>query len=349
MRRAAGPASRAVRLLVWAALLALAAAALPAGAPAAGHLREPRPLRVLLVTAHPDDETMACMGRFRERGWRVSIALVTNGESGQVVQGIDAERLSSTGDVLLERPPGPGTWVVRPPAGPRLRRIATPAALAAERRREFLRSQAVNGVTRVYFLSGLRSFEFEDSWDDGVTRWDVGSLGELLRDVGAQVRPEVVVTLNPDETWAHPQHQGLGRIVRSLHAAGAFDAAGGARPPLYGIREVGWYAESLAPQTGDVSFDRTARSPVLGTTYARCWRTATSSYVSQSSHPVWFAARVRAGILPGYGAADVIRRLDAGDTPGLGTLFARFPPDRAAMRLLPARPAVVWLSADPGG
>ena len=79
-------------------------------------------------------------------------------------------------------------------------------------------------------------------------------------------------------------------------------------------------------------------------TYAEYWTAATSSYVSQSSHPVWFAARVRAGILPGYGDVELIRRLDQGDGPGLEVLFERYPPDRAAMKRLPTHPRVVDLS-----
>jgi hypothetical protein len=132
--------------------------------------------------------------------------------------------------------------------------------------------------------------------------------------------------------------------VRALHADGAFDSPPRARPALYGIREPGWYAESRLPQDGDVTFDRTARSAVLGRTYAQFWNAATSSYVSQSSHPVWFAARVRAGVLPGYGDVEVIRRLDGDQGAALEVLFARCPPDKAAMERLPARPDVVDLT-----
>jgi LmbE family N-acetylglucosaminyl deacetylase len=125
---------------------------------AAGDLAaSPPPLRVLLITAHPDDETMFDMGRFRERGWDVSIALVTNGENGGVVQGIVAQPdPASTEDVLIEHDPAPGVWLTQPPGGPSIREIASHVALARQRRHEFLRSQALNGVTRVYFLSGLR-------------------------------------------------------------------------------------------------------------------------------------------------------------------------------------------------
>ena len=158
-------------------------------------------------------------------------------------------------------------------------------------------------------------------------------------------RPDVVITLNPDEVWAHPQHVGLARIVQAMYEQGRFDTPGRPRPLLYGIREHGWYARSLLPQSGDVTFDRTARSPVLGRTYAGFWARATSYYVSQSSHPLWFAARAGAGILPGYGAVDLLRRLGAdAQRPGLEALFDSYAPDKAAMRRLPLAPRVVDLS-----
>jgi LmbE family N-acetylglucosaminyl deacetylase len=308
--------------------------------PAAAH-----PLRVLLITAHPDDETMFDMGRFRERGWDVSIALVTNGENGGVVEGIVAGLdPGSTQDVLVEHDPAPGVWLTRPPAGPPLREISTHVALARERRQEFLASQAINGVTRVFFLSGLQTSDFEDSWDNGVRNWDIPLLEDRLLHVVQRVRPDVIVTLNPDETWAHRQHWGLARIVRQMYSSGRFDLPGEPTSVLYGIREHGWYDRSLVPQRGDERFDRTASSAVLGATYADAWTAATSAYISQSSHPVWFAARVAAGLLPGYSTFDLIRRLDRSSRPGLTALFAEHPPDRVAMAALPARPQVIHVT-----
>jgi len=296
-------------------------------------------LRVLLITAHPDDETMFDMGRFRERGWDVSIALVTNGENGGVVGGI-LPAPDASGDVLNEHDPAPGVWLTQPPVGPPIREISTHLALARERRHEFLTSQAINGVTRVFFLSGLTTSDFEDSWDNGVRNWDVPVLESRLRAVDRIVNPDVIITLNPDENWAHKQHSGLGRIVQGMYDEGQFDQPGQPRPILYGIREHGWYDRSLVPQRGDERFDRTVVSPVLGASYAEAWTTATSAYISQSSHPIWFAARVEAGLLPGYSSFDLIRRLDHSHRPGLPALLADYPPDAAAMGALPARPAV---------
>ena len=303
------------------------------------------PLRVLLITAHPDDETMFDMGRFKERGWVVSIALGTNGENGSVVEGIvdDVDPLSGD-DVLIEHDPAPGIWLTQPPAGPSIREIDTHVARARQRRHEFLTSQALNGVTNVYFLSGLRTSDFEDNWDNGVKNWDTPPLEERLLRLAQRVKPDVIITLNPDETWAHRQHWGLARIVRQMYLKGEFDQPGEPPPTLCGIREHGWYDQSLVPQAGDGRFDRTAMLPVLGTSYQDAWTKATSFYISQSSQPIWFGARVAAGLLPGYTDFDLIRRLDQSGRPGLAAQFASHAPDPQAMANLPARPRVVHLS-----
>lgn len=306
----------------------------------------PETVKVLLITAHPDDETMFSLGRFRERGWQVSIALVTNGENGQVVQGIKPDyRPGSNEDILIEKEPGPETWLTVPPNGPRLKEILTHPDLARQRRREFLASCGQHGVTTVFFLSDPVRADFEDSWDNGVTNWNQSLLAERLIDAVGRIRPDLIITLNPDETWAHPQHFGLARIVRDLWQTGRFNLTGSSRPGLYGIREHGWWQESWQPQAGDLRFDRSIYSAVLGMTYEAYWRGATDYYQSQSSHPVWFDARVGVGILPGYRGVDIIRRLDTlPEREGLDLLFSRYPPDRGKAALLPAAPAVINLS-----
>lgn len=72
----------------------------------------------------------------------------------------------------------------------------------------------------------------------------------------------------------------------------------------------------------------------------------TSSYISQSSHPDWFAARVGAGILPGCGAFGLIRQLETNaERARLEVPLGRYPPDSAAMARLPATPKIVDLTA----
>lgn len=286
---------------------------------------------MLVIAAHPDDETLFNLGRFAERGWPMAAVLITNGEGGAVVQSIrgdyDPDR---DPDVLVELPPGPNTWLTTPPAGPRLRVIPTPVALARERRREFLQAMAIHRVERVYLLSDPHDPAFEDSWDNGVRNWNTPTLRRRLSAIAGGFKPDVIVTLNPGETWAHPQHRGLGRLIQKWRDAGRF----GEGIALFGLREQAWYVESEAPQTGDLRFDRGAFSPVLGRTYEQYWRHATSVYVSQSSHPVWLDARARVGILPGYHGIDILRGLD-------GRLTKRYPPDSRAYARLPREPIVI--------
>jgi LmbE family N-acetylglucosaminyl deacetylase len=303
-------------------------------------------VKVLLITAHPDDETMFSLGRFRERGWQVSIALVTNGENGQVVQGIRPDYNPDTdSDILIEKEPGPGAWLTVPPDGPLVKEILTHPDLARQRRQEFLASCGRYGVTTIFFLSDPDRADFEDSWDNGVSNWNQTLLADRLSNAVWQSRPDLIITLNPDETWAHPQHFGLARIVRDLWQAGSFDLPGSSRPSLYGIREHGWWQKSWQDQTGDLRFDRSVFSTVLGMTYEAYWRTATGFYQSQSSHPIWFDARVGVNILPGYRGVDIIRRLDTlPNRDGLDQLFVRYSPDPIRAALLPTTPVIVDVS-----
>jgi len=307
---------------------------------------QPAPLQVLLITAHPDDETLFNLGRFQERGWRVSIALVTNGESGGVVQGIKSDyNPKRDDDILIEKDPAVGVWLTQPPDGPRLKEIVTPIDLAWQRRAEFLGSMTEHRIATVFFLSDPVRSDFEDSWDHGISHWDQEALATRLKSAAQRTQPDLIITLNPDETWAHRQHSGLGRIVKMLHAAGDFDRMGAPRPALYGLREHGWYPESQVPQIGDLRFDRAAISPVLGQTYEDYWWAATGFYLSQSSHPTWFAARVGVGLLPGYGRDDLIRRLDDGrERENLDGLFVRYAPDRTRRDQLPKSPEIIYLN-----
>lgn len=309
--------------------------ALAALAPAPALAATDTPPRVLVVAAHPDDETLFNLGRFAERGWPIAVALVTNGEGGAVVQSIRSDYDPRRDpDVLVEAQPGPNAWLTTPPSGPRLQLIGSPRALARERRREFLASLAIHRVQRVYLLSDPRSPAFEDSWDHGVRDWNKPALRRNLVRIARQFHPDLIVTLNPGETWAHPQHVGLGKLVMTWRDAGRF----GARIPVYGLREQAWYTESMAAQPGDLTFARDRRSPILGTTYESYWRRATSTYLSQSSHPVWLQARAIAGLLPGYRGIDILRRVThAGN---LRAQFQQWPRNRAAYKSLPRRPII---------
>lgn len=152
------------------------------------------------------------------------------------------------------------------------------------------------------------------------------------------------MTSNPDETWGHKQHWGLGKIVQDYWREGKLSSKGKS-PMLFGIREYGWYTKSQQPQTGDEMFRRDIYSPVLGMTYKSYWEAATSSYVTQPPHPVWLSGMIAAGKVPGYHDVDIIRRLDSMDNKDtLTNLFSEYEPSLQQMNSLPSAPIIIDLT-----
>ena len=298
--------------------------------------------KVLIVLAHPDDETMFNLSYFTERGWNMTVVLVTCGENGSVVQGAKSDyNPKIDNDVLIEESPGDKAWLTYPPTGQKISVIATHQQLAIERRREFIQSLACYGVANVFLLSTPADFSYDDNWDDGIKNWDQKRLKKQLTAIARQVAPDIVITLNPDETWGHKQHYGLGRIVAELYNAGALRANNSLQQPqFYGIRESGWYAQSALPQAGDIKFDQILFSSTLGMSYHDYWQNATDRYISQSSHPIWMQARVAAGIVPGYHNVMIIRRLDSLNQTGLEVLLQKDPPSVEKINRLFSTPIV---------
>ncbi|MEI6287584.1 MAG: PIG-L family deacetylase [Bacillota bacterium] len=279
--------------------------------------------KVLIVLAHPDDETMFNLSYFTERGWNMAVVLVTCGENGSVVQGAKSDyNPKIDNDVLIEAEPGDKAWLTYPQTGQKISVIASHPQLAAERRKEFIQSLACYGVTNIFLLSTPADFSYDDNWDDGIKNWDQERLKKQLTAIARQVAPDIIITLNPDETWGHKQHSGLGRIVAELYNGGALRANNSLQQPqFYGIRESGWYVQSKLPQAGDIKFDQALFSSTLGMSYHDYWQNATDRYISQSSHPIWMQARVAAGIVPGYHNEMIIRRLDTQNQIALDKLL----------------------------
>jgi len=150
-----------MKLILWLLVAVLAPTVLTISGCGSSETVVAEPLKIMLITAHPDDETMFNLGRFRERGWQVSIALVTNGENGSVVQGIKQDYdPKKDDDILIELDAGPGAWLTVPPEGPRLKEITTHPDLAFQRRQEFLSSCGLHGVVTAYFLSDPTRADF---------------------------------------------------------------------------------------------------------------------------------------------------------------------------------------------
>ncbi|GAA4783716.1 N-acetyl-1-D-myo-inositol-2-amino-2-deoxy-alpha-D-glucopyranoside deacetylase [Streptomyces ziwulingensis] len=147
--------------------------------------------RLLLVHAHPDDESInngATMARYAAEGAQVTLVTCTLGERGEVI------------------PPG-------------LAHL-TGAALGQHRLGELTAAMSALGVDDVRLLGGPG--RFADSGmtgladnDDPACFWqaDVDQAAALLLEVIREVRPQVLVTYDPDGGYGHPDHIQTHRVA----------------------------------------------------------------------------------------------------------------------------------------
>ncbi|MET8248201.1 N-acetyl-1-D-myo-inositol-2-amino-2-deoxy-alpha-D-glucopyranoside deacetylase [Streptomyces sp. NPDC005202] len=174
--------------------------------------------RLLLVHAHPDDESInngATMARYAAEGARVTLVTCTLGERGEVMP-------------------------------PELRHL-TGAALGAHRRQELAAAMRELGVEDFRLLGGAGRYQdsgmmgLPDNDDlDCLWQADVDAAAEHLVAVIREVRPQVLVTYDDNGGYGHPDHIQAHRIA--MRAADlAADAA--VRPDLgepWRIAKVYW-------------------------------------------------------------------------------------------------------------
>ncbi len=150
--------------------------------------------RLLLVHAHPDDETTstgATMVRYAQRGASVTLVTCTRGELGEVVAA-DLAWLNGDG----------------------------PDALARHRERELADALRVLGVDRHHWLggvgrwrdSGMAGAPSNDA-RDSFARADVDVAARELVAVLRAERPQVVITYDADGGYGHPDHIQAHRVT----------------------------------------------------------------------------------------------------------------------------------------
>jgi N-acetyl-1-D-myo-inositol-2-amino-2-deoxy-alpha-D-glucopyranoside deacetylase len=158
--------------------------------------------RLLLVHAHPDDESIytgATMARYAAEGARVTLVTCTLGELGEVIP-------PSLAHLAAEKEDGLGEY-----------RIGELAAACAEL-----------GVTDHRFLGGPGRWRDSgmmgtEGNDDPRCFWraDVDQAARALLDVIAEVRPQVLLTYDAEGAYGHPDHIQAHRVAwRACELAG---------------------------------------------------------------------------------------------------------------------------------
>ena len=173
-----------------------------------GSAGSPDPLaparRLLLVHAHPDDESIgtgATMARYAAEGARVTLVTCTLGELGEIIP-------PSLGHLAADREDRLGEY-----------RIGELAAACAEL-----------GVTDHRFLGGPGRWRDSGMMgtagnDDPRCFWraDVDLAAQALLDVIREVRPQVLVTYDANGFYGHPDHIQAHRVAwRAFQQAGSY-------------------------------------------------------------------------------------------------------------------------------
>lgn len=199
--------------------------------------------QLLLVHAHPDDETIgtgATMARYAAQGAQVSLLTCTLGEFGEILVPDLAELAWDRADQL---------------GGYRMGELA--AALRAL------------GVGDHHYLGGAGRFRdsgmIGTAGNDGPRAlWraasEPGPFAAAVRyavDVIRSVRPQVVVTYDPNGQYGHPDHIMANRITTAAVAAAA-DAGYRAGEPPWSVAKFYWTALSRSAIAGGLALMRNA-------------------------------------------------------------------------------------------
>ncbi|KUN85199.1 N-acetyl-1-D-myo-inositol-2-amino-2-deoxy-alpha-D-glucopyranoside deacetylase [Streptomyces griseoruber] len=184
--------------------------------------------RLLLVHAHPDDESInngATMARYAAEGARVTLVTCTLGERGEVIP-------------------------------PELRHL-TGAALGEHRLRELTDAMAALGVGDFRLLGGVGRYGdsgmmgMADNDDPGCF-WQaaVDEAATALAEVILEVRPQVVVAYDDNGGYGHPDHIQAHRVaLRAVDFAAGAEAGGGWSVPKV-------YYNRVPRSVAETAFDR---------------------------------------------------------------------------------------------
>ncbi|MFF4649628.1 N-acetyl-1-D-myo-inositol-2-amino-2-deoxy-alpha-D-glucopyranoside deacetylase [Streptomyces sp. NPDC001380] len=179
------------------------------------------PRRLLLVHAHPDDESIgngATMARYAAEGALVTLVTCTLGEEGEVIPPELAHLAADRDDTL-----------------------------GAHRSGELAAAMKELGVTDHRFLGGPG--RYRDSGMMGVPsndrpgcfwRADVDEAAAHLVAVVREVRPQVLVTYDEDGGYGHPDHIQAHRVAMRAHALAADPAFRPDLGPAWAVPKVYW-------------------------------------------------------------------------------------------------------------
>lgn len=132
-------------------------------------------MKLLMVFAHPDDETFSSSGTvslLTRRGWTAKLICATRGEKG-----------------MLGDPP-----------------LVTPKKLGKVRELELRQAAKIVGISKIYFLGFI---------DGTLRRVDQKKLLEKISPIMIKEKPDVVLTFDKNGISNHPDHIAISKVTTS--------------------------------------------------------------------------------------------------------------------------------------
>lgn len=179
--------------------------------------------RLLLVHAHPDDETItmgATVARSVALGDRVTLVTCTRGERGEVIPAALAHLAGDEEGLARVRAGELAAAMAALGVGDH--RFLGEAAVGADGQPAPVRYRDSGMVA----LGGGRAGTPADLAADAFARADVDTAAALLADVLRQVRPQVLATYDPGGGYGHPDHVQAHRVAMRAVELAADPAAG---------------------------------------------------------------------------------------------------------------------------
>ena len=225
------------------------------------------PLRLLVVFAHPDDESMGMGGtlaKYAAEGVDTYLVCATRGERGW--SGPD------------EQNPGPG-------------------ALGELRTRELENAVEILRMKGLYFLDHL---------DGDVDQADPAEVIAKIVTHIRRIMPQVVVTFPPDGNYGHPDHIAVGQFTSAaIVCAADADYKDSENFAPYRVSKLYYMVDSedfvklVAPFVGEMTFPVDNRS--RGEVAWKDWLITTRISMAEHCHAAWRAVRCHQSQLPTLG------------------------------------------------
>src|SRR5580704_13889319 len=220
--------------------------------------------RLLLVHAHPDDESIgtgATIARYAAEGAQVTLVTCTRGELGEVIPP-ELAHLATDGDRLGEY---------------RITELAAACAALGIRDQRFL------GGPGRWRDSGMMGLPDNDS-PECFWQADVATAAAQLAQVILDVRPQVLVTYDENGFYGHPDHIQAHRVARA--AIGVAASQGQSRPWQVSKFYATAMPQSVAEAEGVAYFvpfvpDEQVTTEIDGTAYVAAKTAAMRAHATQ--------------------------------------------------------------------